>query len=124
MATVSDTAGDVGIGTPRRRREGVRVQSAAVDLDPQQLLQAHVGEPHLGPEVLEERELAPLRGRLEDDLAEPEGVDEPLGVVGLELAAVVEEPDALGALAPLDDELPRPEVEPPAALLDQLVDPA
>src|SRR3954451_19839123 len=124
MATVSDTAGDVGVGAPRRGREGVRMQPAPVDLDAQELLEAHVGEPHLGTEVLEQRELAGLGRRLEDDVAEPERVHEALREGRLELPALVEEPDVLRALAALDDEPARAEVEPTAALLHELVHPA
>src|SRR3954471_20194466 len=124
MATVSDTTGDVGVGAPRRGREGVRVQSATVDLDPQELLEAHVGEPHLRTEVLEQGELARLGGRLEDDVAEPERVDEALRERRLELPAVVEEPDVLRALTALDHEPACAEAEPPTALLHELVHPA
>src|SRR3989440_5723090 len=61
-------ARDVGAGTWELEaglREGVGVQAPAIDLDPQQLLQAHVAEAHLRSEVIEQRELAGLGGGLE-----------------------------------------------------------
>src|SRR4051812_48854454 len=86
IATVSGTRRPLRVPPPARRRERVGVQPAAVDLDAQQLLEPHVGQPHLRTEVLEQRELARLRRCLEDDLTEPERLDEALGVAELDLA--------------------------------------
>src|SRR3954447_575381 len=86
MATVSGTRRPLRVPAPARGRERVRVQAAAVDLHPQQLLQAHVGQPHLRAEVLEHGELAGLRGCLEDDLAEAERLHEALRVAELDVA--------------------------------------
>src|SRR2546427_8283982 len=53
-------ARDVGAGTWELEaglREGVGVQAPAIDLDPQQLLQADVAEAHVRTEMIEQGEL-------------------------------------------------------------------
>src|SRR2546430_15110116 len=75
-------ARDVRVGTWELEaglREGVGVQAPAIDLDPQQLLQAHVAEAHLRSEVIEQRELAGLGGGLERHGLQAEGADKPIG---------------------------------------------
>src|SRR4051812_46182778 len=123
IATVSDTARPLRVAAPGRRRERIRVQPTPVDLDAQQLLDPHVGEPDVRPEVLEHGELARLRRRLEDQLAKAEGLDEALRMAELDLALGGEEADLLGALATLDDQRGRADAQPAAPELDQLVHP-
>src|SRR5690348_5584504 len=95
------------------------MQAAPVDLDAKQLLQPHVAQADLGPEVIQERKLARLVGSLEHDVSETESIGEAFGEVGVELAAGAEEADFVGALPGLDDELPRSRSEPSVSLFDQ-----
>src|SRR5438094_6373156 len=93
-------ARDVRVGTWELEaglREGVGVQAPAIDLDPQQLLQAHVAEAHLRSEVIEQRELAGLGGGLERHGLQAEGVDKPIGEMAAQPTAAVEQPHPLGA---------------------------
>ncbi len=80
------------------------MQGTAVDLDAQQLLQPDVRQPDVRPEMVEQRELAGLVRRLEEERIEPEGLGELLCGVRAELAAGIEQPDVDGALSGLDDE--------------------
>ncbi len=81
------------------------MQPAPVDLDAEQLLEPHVAEVDVRAEVVEQRELAALVRRLERDRAVAERLDEALRMRAVQLPALVEEADAFGALARLDDEL-------------------
>src|SRR5438067_1741988 len=85
--------------------EGIGVQTVPVDLDPQQLLEPDVGQLHVGPEVVEQGELAALGRRLEDQHVKTELVSQRVGVSPVEFTGVVEESDTAGALPRLDDEL-------------------
>src|SRR6185312_248786 len=98
--------------------EGVGVQPAPVDLDAQELLEAHVGEPHARAEVIEQRELARLRGRLEADDVEADALGEPVGDVAAEAAVGVEHAHGDGALPRLDHDLAGAGLEPGAGLGD------
>src|SRR5438094_10358338 len=91
-------ARDVRVGTWQLEavlREGVGRQAPAIDLDPQQLLQAHVAEAHLRSEVIDQRELAGLGGGLERHGLQAEGADKPAGAMAAEPAAALERPPPL-----------------------------
>src|SRR6185437_3556600 len=114
----------------RRRRaevvvpERVGMQAAAVDLHPEELLEADVAQADLTSEVVEQGELARLVGRLEHHGVHAECLDEPVGHGGVERAVRAKDADARRALARLDHELARARVEPAAAAIDQVVDDA
>ncbi len=95
------------------------MQSAPIDLDPEDLLEPDVGELNLGPEQIEERELARLVGGLELDRLQPELGRAPFGEPLVEPTVVVEQADAAGALAPLDDDLHRAGLRPLPGLRDR-----
>src|SRR5919107_5512737 len=109
----------VSSGRPRRPEvlalEGVRVEAAPVDLDPEELLQADVADPDVAPEVIQQRELARLVRRLEHRHVEPEGIRESIREGRIEVATGVENSDAHRALPRLDHELLGTGVQPPAA---------
>src|SRR5947207_13623284 len=91
-------ARDVGAGTWELEaglREGVGVQAPAIDLDPQQLLQAHVAEAHLRSEVIEQRNLAPLGGGPERHALQAEGADQPPRQPPAQPTAAVAQPPTL-----------------------------
>ena len=98
------------------------MQPAPVDLDTEDLLQSHVAEVDGRAEMIEQRELAALARRLEDDCVVPERIGERVGKARVQIAVFVEEADGLGALTGLDDELDRAGVEPLITLLDENLD--
>src|SRR6185295_19067235 len=104
--------------------ERVGVQAPAVDLHPEELLEADVAQADLASEVVEQRELARLVGRLEHHGVLAEGLDEAVGHGGVEGAIGAKDADARRALARLDDELARARVEPAATAIDQVIDDA
>src|SRR5438105_13431054 len=98
------------------------MQPAPVDLDTEDLLQSHVAEVDGRAEMIEQRKLAALARRLEDDGVVPERIGERVGKARVQIAVFVEEADGLGALTGFDDELDRPGVEPLITLLDEDLD--
>ncbi len=66
----------------QRVAEGVGVQPAAVDLDAEDLLEPDVAELNGGPEVVDQRELAGLVRRLEQEQLQAEGLGQAIGLAG------------------------------------------
>src|SRR5215475_2786184 len=85
--------------------ERVRMQPSPVNLHSQQLFQAYVAQTHVRSEVIEKRELTWLGRGLEADLLQAELPREPIGKHGIEVAALIEQANTLGALASFDDQL-------------------
>src|SRR6185437_4520459 len=67
-----------------------------------------------GAEVVEQRELARLRGRLEADRVQPDPLGEPVGDVAAEAAVGVEHAHGDGALPRLHHDLAGPGLQPAA----------
>ena len=86
MATLGISQRRPGVRRPEAARpkvrvsEGVGMESSAVDLDPQDLLHAHVAQLDLGSEVIDERELTGLVGGLEQHRLEAERIGEAIGL--------------------------------------------
>src|SRR5262245_18525847 len=97
------------------------MQTAPVNLDPQQFFQPDVAEPHAGPKVIEKGELAGLGGRLVGHDVEAESTGETVREYAVKYAAIIEQTYAGGALPSLDDQLARTRIQPAASLRDQLI---
>src|SRR5262249_4885712 len=89
----------------RRYAVCVRMQTAAIDLHAQHLLEPHVAEVHPRAEVVEQLELALLGRGLEDGDVHSPCVDEGLGELEADLAAVIEHAHALRAFSTFDHDL-------------------
>src|SRR5208337_5484826 len=100
----------------------VRVQTAAVNLDAQDLFQAHIAQVDIAAEVVEQCKLAGLVRRLEHHGTQTEGVGEPVRVAVIETAGVVEQAHSPRAFSGLDHQLDSPRIQPAPALVDQLAD--
>src|SRR5215469_13202027 len=99
--------------------KGIGVKAPPVDFDTEEFFETNVAEPYLRPEMIEQGKLAGFIGSFEGDKAETELLGEPVCQARAEVSRVVEEPDALGALACFDHQLARTGIQPSAALLNQ-----
>src|SRR5919202_5108750 len=97
------------------------MESPPVDLHTEELLQPHVAKMHLPTKVVQERKLARLVGGLEHHNPQTEGLGEPIGEGGVEVAIGVKQTYAASALPRFHDQLARAGIEPPLPLFDQLV---
>src|SRR5262245_35575472 len=96
------------------------MKPTAIDLDTKQLFQPHVAQAYARPEVVEERELAGLVGRLEGHRIESEFGGEAIGQRAIEGSRVIEESNSLGALPRFDYQFASARVQPAVALRNQV----
>src|SRR5215467_14539208 len=115
-------------GLSRRRRnaraqilftERVGMQATPVDFHAMQLFQPYIAEPHLWSEVIQQRELARLVGRLEGDDLQVKCLGEAIGQPAIKISVVVEQADSFGALAGFHHQLACSGVQPAAPLCDE-----
>ena len=81
------------------------MQPTAVDFNAQQFFQTNITEVYFTSEVVQEGELAGFVGRLEHENFMTESIDEAVGICGIEVSVLVEEPDSAGALTSFDYQL-------------------
>src|SRR5437868_9754749 len=98
------------------------MQPTAVDFNAQQFFQTNITEVYFTSEVVQEGELAGFVGRLEHENFMTESIDEAVGICGIEVSVLVEEPDSAGALTSFDYQLQGSSIEPAASLIDQRID--
>src|SRR5690348_2794209 len=92
--------------------ERVRVQTATIDFNPQQLIQAHVAQAHLVAEVFQQCELAGFVGRLEGRNLKTEFLRKTIRERRVERAVGTEKAHSGGAFARFHNQLHRPGVQP------------
>src|SRR3989442_75687 len=97
------------------------MEATPVDLDAQQLFQAHVAQVHRIAEMREQVELALLVGCFKDRAVHAERPGECLGGGEVEPSILVEEAYLLTALARLDNDLLGAGVQPAQSRIDQLL---
>ena len=100
--------------------ECVRMQPTPVDFDAKQFFKPHVAEMNLPAKVVEQGELAWLVGSFERYCFETEHRHKSVGIRGVQVAVVIEEPDSSGALSGFDNQLHSAGIEPLLTAVDPL----
>jgi hypothetical protein len=113
-----DCEGNGGTGPEVRVSERIRVQTASVDFNAQQFLQTDITEMDVPSKMIQEGKLAWLVRRFEHDCVEPERIDKPLCICGVQPSVLIEESDSSRAFSRFDDQLDRSGVEPFLPLVD------
>src|SRR5206468_161872 len=106
----------------KRFAERIRMNTAPVDLHPQQLLQSDVGQTHVAAKMIQKRELACLVRRLERHTIKTEGPGELVCECAVENSSIVEQADPDSGFSRFYDKLDGTGVQPAIALIDQLLD--
>src|SRR5262245_45725248 len=112
------------------------MQAASVDFNAEEFLQPDITEMDVPAKMIQQGKLARFVWGFEHDGVEPERLDKPVRVCGIQLSFLIEQSDAQCTFPGFDDELERtgiepflplvnprrkrPVVEPPVMLLSQL----